>query len=63
MVFLWLFLLYVYCVFFSNRIEFFSFVLFARVLFSFVIVGRVVYVTFPDAFIVALGNQSNESFL
>ena len=58
-----LFLLSVYRVLLSNRVELLGLVLLARVLLILIVVDRVVDVTLPDAVLVALCNQSNESFL
>ena len=58
-----LFLLSVYRVLLSNRVELLGLVLLARILLILVVVGRVVDVTLPDAVFVAFCNQSNESFL
>ena len=58
-----LFLLSIYRVLLSNRVELLGLVFLARILLILVVVGRVVDVTLPDAVLVAFCNQSNESFL
>jgi hypothetical protein len=59
----YLFLLCVHRMLLCDRVELLSLVLLARVLFSLVIVGCVVDMTFPDAVFVAFGNHANESIL